>query len=43
MSTRRIFAGMQKKPWKIIAHIPGLDGMPAWNTLSLEKPIESPR
>jgi hypothetical protein len=26
MSTRRIFASMQKKPWKIIAHIPGLDG-----------------
>jgi hypothetical protein len=37
MSTRGIFAGMQKKPWKIIAHIPGLDGTPAWNTLSLEK------
>ena len=30
MSTRRIFAGMQKKPWKIIAHIPGLDRTPAW-------------
>jgi hypothetical protein len=38
--SRRHIAGMPKKLWKIIAHIPGLDGEPGWQEYFVVREVD---